>query len=103
MCKIDKNSYIYRYEVREIENNIINLVSCDKYNGFFNNSYCVINNTRYKVLSQTGVTLILSQNIEAIDVNFVNLELNCDKKFVTCCNLYNNAVNFRGEPACGAR
>ena len=22
----------------------------------------------------------------------------CDKKFITCCNQFNNAVNFRGEP-----
>lgn len=22
----------------------------------------------------------------------------CDKKFITCCNRFNNAVNFRGEP-----
>ncbi len=22
----------------------------------------------------------------------------CDKKFETCCNTYNNAINFRGEP-----
>ncbi|XVN43247.1 MAG: phage BR0599 family protein [Candidatus Rickettsia vulgarisii] len=22
----------------------------------------------------------------------------CDKKFITCCNKFNNAVNFRGEP-----
>lgn len=23
---------------------------------------------------------------------------NCDKKFITCCKVYDNAVNFRGEP-----
>lgn len=22
----------------------------------------------------------------------------CDKKFITCCNKFNNAINFRGEP-----
>lgn len=22
----------------------------------------------------------------------------CDKRFITCCNKFNNAVNFRGEP-----
>jgi hypothetical protein len=22
----------------------------------------------------------------------------CDKKFITCCNTFNNGVNFRGEP-----
>jgi uncharacterized phage protein (TIGR02218 family) len=102
MCKIDKKSYIYRYEVQKIESNIIHLVSCDKYNGFFNNSDCVMNNKRYKVLSHTDMTLILSEDITEIDIHFVDLELNCDKKFVTCCNIYNNAVNFRGEPACAA-
>lgn len=24
--------------------------------------------------------------------------VSCDKKFITCCNKFNNAVNFRGEP-----
>lgn len=26
------------------------------------------------------------------------LEQNCDKSFSMCCNIFNNAINFRGEP-----
>lgn len=28
----------------------------------------------------------------------VVIHAGCDKKFSTCCDIYNNAVNFRGEP-----
>jgi hypothetical protein len=28
----------------------------------------------------------------------IYLMSSCDKTFITCCNKFNNAVNFRGEP-----
>ena len=33
----------------------------------------------------------------------VKLTAGCDKKFITCCNKFNDAVNFRGEPTIDQR
>lgn len=33
-----------------------------------------------------------------VDKNLYEQNTSCDKKFITCCNKFNNAVNFRGEP-----
>ncbi len=33
-----------------------------------------------------------------VDKNLYAEGVSCDKKFITCCNKFNNAVNFRGEP-----
>ena len=38
----------------------------------------------------------LPYKIEVGD-NF-NITAGCDKQFSTCCNKFNNAINFRGEP-----
>jgi len=33
-----------------------------------------------------------------MDKSKYHIDVTCDKNFVTCCNKFNNAVNFRGEP-----
>ncbi|AEV92286.1 MAG: phage BR0599 family protein [Rickettsia slovaca] len=32
------------------------------------------------------------------DAEEVKITARCDKNFITCCNKFNNAINFRGEP-----
>ncbi|MCZ6901461.1 MAG: phage BR0599 family protein [Rickettsia endosymbiont of Ixodes persulcatus] len=32
------------------------------------------------------------------DAEEVKITAGCDKNFITCCNKFNNAINFRGEP-----
>ncbi len=34
----------------------------------------------------------------AKDAREVKIISGCDKNFITCCNKFNNAINFRGEP-----
>ena len=62
----------------------------------------------------TGQNKDLSLEIKEIHENIISLMLEfpyqinvgdefiitpgCDKQFSTCCERYNNAVNFRGEP-----
>ncbi len=45
-------------------------------------------------LTAKDLTKFDSDDIGAI----IKIIPNCDKKFSTCCNKFNNAVNFRGEP-----
>lgn len=40
----------------------------------------------------------LGDNRCLVDKTFYPSNIICDKKFITCCNKFNNAVNFRGEP-----
>lgn len=40
----------------------------------------------------------LGDNKCLVNKNSYPPNITCDKKFITCCNKFNNAVNFRGEP-----
>lgn len=53
------------------------------------------------VLEANNNVLLLKDEIEdELDIgDQVEIIPNCDKKFSTCCEVYNNAVNFRGEPS----
>ena len=53
-----------------------------------------------KILQHSNDFIILDRLIpETVKhIETVELVAGCDKKFITCCNKFNNAVNFRGEP-----
>ncbi|ABV75024.1 hypothetical protein A1C_03735 [Rickettsia akari str. Hartford] len=34
----------------------------------------------------------------AKDTEEVNIIAGCDKNFISCCNKFNNVINFRGTP-----
>jgi len=44
------------------------------------------------------ITLISKLPVETQKGDECILYAGCDRKFETCCNIYNNAINFRGEP-----
>ncbi|MFU7503175.1 MAG: phage BR0599 family protein [Candidatus Tisiphia sp.] len=53
-----------------------------------------------KILSYSENLITLDKTIsDSMKRNkTVLLTVGCDKKFITCCNKFNNAINFRGEP-----
>ncbi|KHO03059.1 hypothetical protein JS55_04300 [Rickettsia felis str. LSU] len=52
------------------------------------------------MLSNFGDLIILEDIIPdyAKDTEEVKIIAGCDKNFISCCNKFNNAINFRGEP-----
>ncbi|MCC8418870.1 MAG: phage BR0599 family protein [Rickettsia endosymbiont of Glossina mortisans submortisans] len=58
------------------------------------------NHFNSKVLSNFGDLIILEDIIPdaAKDTEEVKIIAGCDKNFISCCNKFNNAINFRGEP-----
>lgn len=49
--------------------------------------------------ASSNVLLLRDELRDEIKVgDILEITPNCDKKFTTCCSIYNNAVNFRGEP-----
>lgn len=109
-CMIDRSDYSFIYELKNINLNKIELISMDKEDGYFNFGDIIIQYEEKKWQSKITRHLgriiettqrlpyffkkILQQNI----IFSVNIIVGCDKKFTTCCNKFNNAINFRGEP-----
>lgn len=101
-CKVDKKLYYIEYEIEEIISRKIIVTSIEKENGYYTGGDAILNQGEFvaKILSMNGTNIILDK---IVPINFSNckkviLVPGCDKKFITCCNKFDNAVNFRGEP-----
>lgn len=66
----------------------------------------ILNDTEYSILIEN---ILQTEGLIQLELKKeINFELNaitcikilpsCDKRFLTCCKKFNNAVNFRGEP-----
>jgi hypothetical protein len=106
LCKIDKNNYSTIYEISSIIGRKLSLVDCDKENGYFTGGSASFKTDHGKQF-ESKITRHFEKNIElniivpaifADNCKSVTLTVGCDKKFISCCNKFNNGVNFRGEP-----
>jgi len=101
-CKIDKALYSGIYKVKEILKESLRILDLDKENGYYNGGQIIFGDNRFssKILSNFGDLIILEDIIPdyAKDAEEVKITAGCDKNFITCCNKFNNAINFRGEP-----
>jgi uncharacterized phage protein (TIGR02218 family) len=99
-CKVEITFYSGMYNVVHIEKNVINISECTRPDGFFDGGKIIFySGITYDIKTHTKHALILKSPCDEKVPQRVTLTPGCDKKFITCCNKYNNAVNFRGEPA----
>ena len=98
-CKVQSLAYAAIYGVISIEKDIVKISSCTRPDGFFDGGRIIFNDgSSYEIRSHAKHSLVLTKNCISIAPARVTLIPSCDKNFVTCCNRYKNAVNFRGEP-----
>ena len=102
-CGIQSIAYAAIYDVVSIDKHNIKISGCTRPDGFFTGGIMSCNDGySYEIKSHIQDTLIInkhcSQNCVLGSTVRVTLIPSCDKNFITCCNIYNNAVNFRGEP-----
>jgi len=101
-CKVDKINYNNTYNIEEIFGKTLVIGNCDKESGYFTYGDAVLGNNQFysKILGHSREVIMLDKVIpDNMRYNkVVELIAGCDKKFITCCNKFNNAVNFRGEP-----
>jgi len=101
-CKIDKGLYTGIYKIKEILKESLRIEGLDRENGYYNGGQIIFGDNRFnsKVLSSFGDLVILEDIIPDYvkDAREVKITAGCDKNFITCCNKFNNAINFRGEP-----
>ncbi len=101
-CKINKADYSFNYDISEINDRLFTLASSDKEDGYFNGGEAIIGNVIFKakIISHFRGIIEVDKSVPEIIRSYSQITLiaGCDKKFITCCNKFHNAVNFRGEP-----
>jgi uncharacterized phage protein (TIGR02218 family) len=100
-CRVDKSLYTTTAKVESINGHIITLAECDKENGYYDAGEIIFENDLIvRILTQNGKIIKCDKPIpeRLEDTKTLKIMAGCDKKFTTCCNKFNNAINFRGEP-----
>ncbi len=100
-CKVAKNSFSTNFEISSIEGYNIKLTNCNKDSGYYSAGEAIFaESTHFNIINHTHLTIKLDRPIPSTlkGIKSVTLVAGCDKKFTTCCNKFNNAINFRGEP-----
>jgi uncharacterized phage protein (TIGR02218 family) len=104
-CGVDTNQYKKSYKIKSIKPHIITLLNMDFNSGYYNlGQVLFLNETgtiiSFKITSHHNDQIVLDKEVyeDLFRQEQVSLLPTCDKNFRTCCNKFDNAVNFRGEP-----
>lgn len=54
--------------------------------------------TEYRIVSNDGVVVTLDRSHSAVAGDLVEIRPGCDKRLATCVEIFDNVLNFRGEP-----
>lgn len=100
-CRLSKDFFSFEYKIIEIsETNIQISEPVNKESGYFTDGTAILENFKTKILVHNENNIKISTRIPENLMHKKNILLiaGCDKKFSTCCNKFNNEINFRGEP-----
>lgn len=125
-CKIDTKKHTKDYSIKSINLNHIIITGCDPSNTNYTHGNLEIAGNKacegyqFKVIGHYNVTMLpaylsknyvslLENNDSLIEISMIipeflrntktiSLTLGCNKTFLSCCTIFNNAINFRAEP-----
>lgn len=101
-CGVNNELYTYRYNIKDVIGNFLTLVNCNKDSGYFDNGSAIFDSAGFcaMVLKHNCNIIELDKAIprSLSNITTITIIAACDKNFITCCNKFDNAVNFRGEP-----
>ncbi len=106
-CKIDIKLYQKTFEIINVLGHLVTFKDSREENGYFNNGQAILGDNLFQArilhhsLESSNVSVIELDKLipeQFLQCKHIMLATSCDKKFITCCNRFNNALNFRGEP-----
>ena len=104
-CGIDISRYRKSYGIQSIKSRIISVSGMELNNGYYNLGSALFitktgENINFRIIAHYNNQITLEEEVyeDLLKHKEVSLGPSCDKNFRTCCNKFNNAVNFRGEP-----
>jgi uncharacterized phage protein (TIGR02218 family) len=104
-CGVDLKKYKKTYGIKSIKSKTITLLDIEEASGYYNHGLATFENEfkkmiSFKIISHHNNEIELEESLpdNLLEQKYVSLIPSCDKNFITCCNKFDNAVNFRGEP-----
>ncbi len=104
-CGVNVNQYKKSYKIQSVKFQIITLLNMDLPSGYYDLGHALFLNETgriisFKIIAHNNNQITLEKEVgeDLLRQEQLSLMPSCDKNFRTCCNKFNNAVNFRGEP-----
>lgn len=104
-CKLNRDDYIKTLKIQNVTGNNLTFPLQEMSifeDGYFCDGLLITSNgSEFKILSHDRNNILI-ESFSGFDFSAqenVTIIPSCDKSFRTCCYSFNNAVNFRGEPA----
>lgn len=108
-CKLNKENFTFNGEISnlinstEFETNTLTIIN--KIEGYFENGVIEFTSgknigfkTEVKQSKNNSIILSAELPYELQNGDKFKITAGCNKEFDTCCNVFYNAINFRGEP-----
>lgn len=105
-CGVTLGAYRRSYRIRSIRDKVVFVDGMNMNNGYYNLGQALFeghedrNSAVFKIIAHYNDRIELATIVpeDLLTQTSIALMPNCDKNFGTCCNKFNNAINFRGEP-----
>jgi uncharacterized phage protein (TIGR02218 family) len=101
-CGVNIDDYAVNCKLLSYDFNLLTCDIQDVEDGYFKGGKLrTSDHQEFKILTHNDVYIEIDSTLE-LDFSgykIITLVPSCDKNFRTCCYSFNNAVNFRGEPA----
>lgn len=101
-CGVNIDDYAVNCKLLSYDFNLLTCDIQDVKDGYFKGGKLRISDHQeFKILTHNDVYIEIDSTLEFdfSGYKIITLVPSCDKNFRTCCYSFNNAVNFRGEPA----
>jgi uncharacterized phage protein (TIGR02218 family) len=99
-CKIDKKNFSFNGIITSINGRNLTGNHIQKKSGYFSNGVISFGNNSFRILddSNNNILIATTPNIPInIGDNYI-ITAGCNKSVETCKKIFNNIINFRGEP-----
>lgn len=98
-CGLNKKDFTSVYTIDKIMDNIVTVKSLSKPDNYYayGEAWVEEDPKKFRILEHSDNLFKLDGSVSSVATS-ISVISACDKNFQTCCNRYNNSVNFRGEP-----
>lgn len=105
-CKVDLAKYTHHYNVVKIQDRSIILENVKEKSGYYTGGIAKLEDgeqiiAEFSIISHVDEIIILNKKVDSSLISphlTLKMSPGCDRKLISCCKKFNNALNFRGEP-----
>lgn len=104
-CGLDATNYTKEYDVQQCSGNELKIEGLPVDTGYYKGGKAILYSRKGHIFTtsissqyRNTIRLMTTPPKDFMNIKKIKLRAGCDKKFISCCKKFHNALNFRGEP-----